>query len=291
MACFCAFNLFLLSFGVSLWTGEAAGFCASVFETQQDHALLGQVMETVNVTDEFECHRKCIANSTCKSFNVHPPESNPINKTCEMNNQTRQMKPKHYKNKIGSSYHGPVKVSCVNVMESNNQQKSGRCHPGYSGKKCTVKKGSSPDFPAVSCKDIRKYTNAQKNGDYWIDPKGTGHPFKAYCDMTTDGGGWLLVMNVITGSSHSNQLSVVKSYRGISDYHSNKMVITTSAMKELYGDLHFQQIRFHCRKHGVGRTFHVVTAANSSGNAVVQYFSGLTNVEPVSCGSYVRACS
>ena len=96
------------------------------------------------------------------------------------------------------------------------------------------------------------------------------------------------MMNVITGSSHYNQLSVVTSYRGISDYHSNKMVITTSAMKELHRDLHFQQIRFHCRKRSVERTLHVVTAANSSGNAVVQYFSGLTNVEPVSCGSYVR---
>ena len=96
------------------------------------------------------------------------------------------------------------------------------------------------------------------------------------------------MMNVITGSSHYNQLSVVTSYRGISDYHSNKMVITTSAMKELYEDLNFQQIRFHCRKHSVGRTFHVVTAANSSGNAVVQYFSGLTDVEPDSCGSFER---
>ena len=96
------------------------------------------------------------------------------------------------------------------------------------------------------------------------------------------------MMNVITGSSHYNQLSVVTSYRGISDYHSNKMVITTSAMKELYGDLNFRQIRFHCRKHSVGRTFHVVTAANSSGNAVVQYFSGLTDVEPDSCGSFER---
>ncbi|XP_044170574.1 uncharacterized protein LOC122954590 [Acropora millepora] len=288
MACFCASNLFVVSFGIFLWTGEAAGFCASVFETQQDHALLGQVIETVNVTDEFECHRKCIQNNTCKSFNVHPPRSNPIKKICEMNNQTRQMKPKHYKKKIGSSYHGSVEVSCVNIMETNNQQKSGRCQPGYSGNQCTLKKGLSPDFPGVSCKDIWKYTNAQKNGEYWIDPKGKGHPIKAYCDMTTDGGGWLLVMNVITGSSHYNQLSVMTSYRGISDYRSNKMVISTSAMKELYGDLNFQQIRFHCRKHSVGRTFHVVTAANSSGNAVVQYFSGLTDVEPVSCGSYVR---
>ena len=96
------------------------------------------------------------------------------------------------------------------------------------------------------------------------------------------------MMNVITGSPHSNQLSVVTSYRGISDYHSNKMVIATSAMKELYEDLNFQQIRFHCRKKSVGRTFHVVTAAKSSGNAVVQYFSGLTDDLPESCGSYVR---
>ena len=51
-----------------------------------------------------------------------------------------------------------------------------------------VKKGSSPDLPGVSCKAIRKSTNAQNNGEYWIDPKGTGTPFKVYCDMKTDGG-------------------------------------------------------------------------------------------------------
>ena len=81
-----------------------------------DHTLLGQVIETVNVTDEFQCHRKCIQNNTCKSFNVHPRESNLIKKTCEMNNQTRQMKPKQYKKKIGSSYHGSVEVSLICVL-------------------------------------------------------------------------------------------------------------------------------------------------------------------------------
>ena len=37
-----------------------------------------------------------------------------------------------------------------------------------------------------------------------------------------------------------------------------------------------------------GRTFHVITAANSTGEAVVQYFSGQTDVQPDSCGSFVR---
>ena len=78
-----------------------------------DHILLGQVKETVYVTDEFDCHRRCMQNNTCKSFNVHPPKCNTIKKTCEMNNQTRQMKPKQYKKKIGSSYHGSVEVSLI----------------------------------------------------------------------------------------------------------------------------------------------------------------------------------
>ena len=26
------------------------------------------------------------------------------------------------------------------------------------------------------------------NGEYWVDPQGTGNSFRAFCDMTTDGG-------------------------------------------------------------------------------------------------------
>lgn len=85
-----------------------------------------------------------------------------------------------------------------------------------------------------------------------------------------------------------SKLDVVTSYRGISGYHSNKMVITETAMKELRAHLPFTQLRFDCSKEPTGRRFHVATATNNSGEAVVQFFSGQTNVLPDSCGSFVR---
>ena len=93
---------------------------------------------------------------------------------------------------------------------------------------------------------------------------------------------------VIDSSATAPQLSKKVSYRGISGYQSNKMVVKNSAMRELRAHLSFTQLRFHCRKQKVGRTFHVTTATNSPGEAVVQYFSGQTNVLPGSCGSFVR---
>ena len=77
------------------------------------------------------------------------------------------------------------------------------------------------------------------------------------------------------------------SYRAISNFSSNKMGITTKAMQDLRSHLNFTQLRFHCSKKQ-GRTFHVATVANSSGEAVVQYFSGQTNVVPNSCGSFQK---
>ena len=85
-------------------------------------------------------------------------------------------------------------------------------------------------------------------------------------------------------STPPSQLPLKTSLLGIS---SNQTFITTSAMKELRTYLNFTQVRFHCKKQGE-RTFHIATALNSRGEATVQYFSGQTNVMPVSCGSNLR---
>ena len=52
--------------------------------------------------------------------------------------------------------------------------------------------GSSASAPATSCKALLALAPNTPDGTYWLDPDGDAgvSPFEAFCDMTTDGGGW-----------------------------------------------------------------------------------------------------
>ena len=66
-------------------------------------------------------------------------------------------------------------------------------------------------------------------------------------------------------------LTIEKTYAGVSRYSSNRMVLSPDGMRELRSRISFTQLRFHCRKQQHGRTFHVKTAASSSGETVVGF--------------------
>ena len=107
--------------------------------------------------------------------------------------------------------------------------------------------------------------------------------------LFSSSGGWVLVANLVypNTSLPPPLWKAERSYRAISSYSNNVMGISKGAMRKLRTHLSFTQIRFFCINKG-GRTFHVATAANSSGEDVVQYFTGQTNILPASCGSFQR---
>ncbi len=61
--------------------------------------------------------------------------------------------------------------------------------------------------PAGSCKDILAAVPDAENGLYVIDPdgEGPGAAIEVFCDMSTDGGGWTLILNRVVDSDNLGQ--------------------------------------------------------------------------------------
>ncbi|XP_067046139.1 uncharacterized protein [Acropora muricata] len=261
----------------------------SAYFSQNDFSYLSiNPIGTSLVVQSIQCALTCLQHLPCFSFNLaaFPDDNGKL--LCEhlpsdkYNNSEKFVASNTY-------HHFSIWSPCFTAPCKNNRKclplyKQNSylcvCNKEFTGKHCENWLASK------SCKDLRD-NSSNADGEYWIDPANDGKHMKVFCDMTTDGGGWLRVfrLNVMQNSTPPSQLPLETSYRGI---EKNQTFVTQTAMKELRRLINFTQLRFHCKKRDRGRTFHIATVKNSSGEAVVQYFSGQTDVLPIACGSFYK---
>jgi hypothetical protein len=99
--------------------------------------------------------------------------------------------------------------------------------------------GGSSICPGASCLDILDAGHSTGDGAYWIDPDGSG-AWEAYCDMTSDDGGWTLVGVAIYGNHGSSgwndeaSLNIGSSTELSAHWHLDSDIMNSLAASEEY---------------------------------------------------------
>jgi len=142
-----------------------------------------------------------------------------------------------------------------------------------------------------NCKEILEFYPEANSGKYRIDYNGTemtGGEIDCYCDMTTDDGGWTLVLNYLHKGGTNPVLSVktttlpLQGSTSLGADESGSSTIWGHAANSLLNAMEFTELRFYGETSGHGRIIHFKTTHESTLN----YFrTGLGNMDGIE-GSY-----
>ncbi|XP_038052485.1 ficolin-2-like [Patiria miniata] len=161
------------------------------FVAAENRALKNSTIWSGSVGSRVTCVSKCHLLPACKSVNYYP-----LNRVCDLNNATRVDVPSKFVADYASVY-----------FDGNGDT------PGFS-----VADPIDVHTPGFSITVEPRYSDCQSlleagysvSGIYTIFPAGFADGLRVYCDMETDGGGWLVIQRRQDGS--------VDFYRDWADY-------------------------------------------------------------------------
>ncbi|XP_020892466.1 uncharacterized protein LOC110231748 isoform X2 [Exaiptasia diaphana] len=243
-----------------------ASRCSKKMESIYGKALVNHTYNTIEADNLGDCLMRCAQDFSdkCRSTNWDIMTSK-----CELNNAKYEDHKVDLMDKDASVYMTSI-VTGQSVLMTK---------PSIP----TEKKNA-----AKSCQDILQSGRSMGDGEYSIDPESTGNPIKVYCDMSTEGGGWILIKNR-TLSTPVPSIALTKSddYRDISKHSQLDMYLSIKALSKLRTVIGAKQLRWFCTKKRDGsRIFHVMTKTNTEGTKVFEYFTDSSKTYRTACGSF-----
>ncbi|MDD2871708.1 MAG: fibrinogen-like YCDxxxxGGGW domain-containing protein [Candidatus Gracilibacteria bacterium] len=150
---------------------------------------------------------------------------------------------------------------------------------------------------STSCKSYKDNSNynSEGNGVYWIKPD-SGAAFKVYCDMTTDGGGWTLVLNYLHKGGTNPSLNIRNNSAPI---YNGEILGTDQSGTEYWGHMNnatisrisFTQTQWFCKTSFHNRVIHFKNSGTNVNNYIktgigtMDIFNNSTNLNKYSNAS------